>query len=140
MNDAPGARFAQAAAALAGTPYRLHGRDASTGVDCVGLVALALARSGRRAVAPEGYALRALTVAPLLRFAGRNGFVPLDPGEAAAAGDLLLFRPSPIQAHLAIDLGRNGMVHAHAGLGRVTVEPGRPAWPLAARWRLSNES
>jgi cell wall-associated NlpC family hydrolase len=132
--------FAQAAAALAGTPFRLRGRDAATGVDCVGLVALALRACGREPVVPEGYALRALTVAPLLAFAARNGFAPLDPGEAGAPGDLLLLRPSPIQAHVAIDLDPLGFVHAHAGLGRVTIEPGRPAWPLAARWRLSNES
>ena len=67
--------FAAAAESLHGAPFRLHGRDAEKGVDCVGLVALALERCGRAVVAPEGYTLRALSVAPLLGFAARNGFV-----------------------------------------------------------------
>lgn len=131
-----GAAFAAAAASLAGTPFRLRGRDIETGIDCVGLVALALQRCGRIPLTPEGYALRALSVAPLLSFAERNGFALVASDGSCRAGDLLLLRPSPIQAHLAISLGAEGFVHAHAGLGRVTVEAGRPPWPVAARWRL----
>jgi cell wall-associated NlpC family hydrolase len=140
MSSELGAALAQAAAALAGTPFRLHGRDAETGVDCVGLVALALARCGRSPVVPEGYAMRALSFAPLLRFARRNGFMPLEPADEARAGDLLLLHPAPTQAHLAIYVGAGGFVHAHAGLGRVTIESGPPRWPVAARWRWLNES
>ncbi|MCA1662649.1 MAG: NlpC/P60 family protein [Novosphingobium sp.] len=136
MSDRSGAALADAAVALAGTPFRLHGRDSETGVDCVGLVALALQSCGREPVVPEGYSLRALSVAPLLRFAAINGFVQAGRAPLAAPGDLLLLRPSPIQAHLAISLGAGGFVHAHASLGRVMVEAGRPPWPVAARWRL----
>ena len=128
--------FAVAAEALFGTPFRLHGRDPATGLDCVGLVATALERCGRKAVAPEGYTLRALSVAPLLGFAARNGFTAHDLLAPDRPGDLLLLRPSPIQAHLAIALDRNRYVHAHAGLGKVVIEDTLPG-EIVARWRLT---
>ena len=131
------AAFATAAAGLCGVPFRLHGRDLATGLDCVGLVVVALERCGRRAVAPEGYALRALSIAPLLGFAERNGFARCKPVAPAEAGDLILLRLSAIQMHLAIALDGERFVHAHAGLGRVVIErqplPGEPI----ARWRLT---
>ena len=132
--------FAAAAEELCGAPFRLHGRDPATGLDCVGLVAAALERCGHAVVAPEGYALRALSVAPLLGFAAQNGFVALDLRALAKPGDLLLLRPSPIQAHLAIVLEGDRFVHAHAGLGKVVIASsiGPGAWPgeTIARWRL----
>lgn len=128
--------FAAAAAGLSGVPFRLHGRDAASGVDCVGLVALALAQCGREVTAPEGYALRALDLRGLLGFAAANGFAAVaDP--VLAAGDLLLLRVAPIQAHLAVALAGERWVHAHAGLGRVTVEHGLAPYPIEARWRLA---
>ena len=129
--------FAAAAGALCGTPFRLHGRDAETGVDCVGLVVVAVERCGRTVVAPEGYTLRALTVAPLLGFAARNGFAAVDVAVVAEAGDLLLLRPSPIQAHLAIVLDGERFVHADAGLGKVVIGEGALPGEMIARWRLT---
>lgn len=134
MSTAAGAAFARAALALVGTPFRLHGRNPASGLDCVGLVASALATSGHEAVAPVGYRLRALSVAPLLDFAARNGFVVAN--EPARPGDLLLVHPCPLQAHLVI-LTASGFVHAHAGLGRVVHEPPPCPWPAAARWCLT---
>ena len=128
--------FAEAALALVGTPFRLHGRD-PRGVDCVGLVALALAAIGRKPDVPVGYRLRALSVAPLLEFAQRNGFGPAN--DPARPGDLVLVHPCPLQAHLVI-LTAGGFVHAHAGLGRVVHEPRHTSapwpWPATAQWRL----
>ena len=133
-----GAAFAGAALTLVGTPFRLHGRHPASGLDCVGLVGCSLAIAGREPVAPVGYRLRALSVAPLLDFAGRNGFVAAN--DPARPGDLLLVHPCPLQAHLVI-LTASGFVHAHAGLGRVVHEPRRMSvpwpWPVAARWRLT---
>lgn len=138
METAPGAAFFEAALALVGVPFRLHGRD-PRGVDCIGLVALALSGIGHQPAVPVGYRLRALSVDPLLAFAERNGFVPTAGPEAP--GDLLLVHPCPIQAHLIIASGQGGFVHAHAGLRRVVFEPRRPSvswpWPAAARWRLT---
>lgn len=128
-----GATFAEAALALVGVPFRLHGRDLR-GVDCVGLIALALTAIGRQPVVPVGYRLRALSVDPLLEFAGRNGFDSSSRPERP--GDLVLVHPCPIQAHLVISTA-SGFVHAHAGLGRVVQEPRQCPWPAAARWHLT---
>ena len=128
--------FAAAAAALCGVAFRLHGRDSATGLDCVGLVVVALDRCGRKADAPEGYTLRALSIAPLLGFAARNGFAALDPHALGEAGDLYLLRLSAIQAHLAIILDRGRFVHAHAGLGKVVIGHGALPGDTIARWRL----
>ncbi|MDP3676242.1 MAG: NlpC/P60 family protein [Novosphingobium sp.] len=137
MSTNPRAAFAAAAAGLCGAPFRLHGRDAAIGLDCVGLVAVALDRCGRAVVAPEGYALRALSVAPLLGFAERNGFARCDTLAPSETGDLILLRLSAIQAHLAIVIVGGRFVHAHAGLGRVVIErPPLPGVPIA-RWRLT---
>ena len=137
MSDGPGARFAIAAAAFEGVPFRLHGRTRD-GTDCVGLVAMALAAMGRETDLPIGYRLRALSLDPLLEFAGRNGFtVATGP---ARPGDLHLVRPGPLQAHLVIVSITGGFFHAHAGLGRVVHEQRPCPWPTAVRWRLSESA
>jgi cell wall-associated NlpC family hydrolase len=53
-----GERVAAAALALVGTPFRLHGRDPLTGLDCVGLAACALTMAGLTTQPPRRYALR----------------------------------------------------------------------------------
>lgn len=126
--------FAAAARALVGTRFRLLGRLPETGLDCVGLVACALAAAGRDVRAPTGYALRNTTIEPWLRLAGANGFGAVSSDEAR--GDLLLARPGPGQHHLIVALGGGEFVHAHAGLGRVVVQPEPLAWPVLRRWRL----
>lgn len=128
-------RFASAAAGLAGTPFRLHGRDARTGLDCVGLVGAALTAAGRRAICPVGYRLRALDVGEMLHFAARNGFRQVVDG-SMEGGDLILVRPAPVQFHLVIANRTSGFVHAHAGLGRVTIMPAPMPWPIVDHWRL----
>ena len=136
MSSIPGKALADAAAALCGTPFRLHGRHPATGLDCVGLVAAALTRCGRAVEVPEGYSLRALSIAPLLGFAARNGFHEADLLASHAAGDLLLLRLSAIQAHLVIALDWDRFVHAHAGLGKVAICPSDLPGETIARWRL----
>lgn len=130
-----GDALAAAAEALAGTRFRLHGRDPATGLDCIGLLAAALAAIGRSAPLPTGYALRARSLPPLRDLAAACGFA-----ETAARiepGDVMLLRVGPCQHHLAIALDGGRFVHAHAGLRRVVVMPGPPPWPAVRRWRLS---
>jgi cell wall-associated NlpC family hydrolase len=125
------ARVALAAEALIGVPFRLYGRDPATGLDCVGLVALALG-----ADAPRDYRLRnrdissALALAPFAGLADADG--PVEPG------DVLLARSGPAQHHLLIADTRGGFVHAHAGLRRVVATPGPLPWPVERRWRLKD--
>jgi len=51
-------RLARAAESLVGTPFRLHGRDPRAGLDCIGLFAAAMQRTGTPVTVPTGYTLR----------------------------------------------------------------------------------
>jgi cell wall-associated NlpC family hydrolase len=134
VSDA-GPAFASAAEKLAGARFRLHGRDPATGLDCVGLVAAALAASGRKVPAPSDYRLRNTSIDAALAFAPQMGFVscdgPIEPG------DLVLVQTGPLQHHVLIALEHERFVHAHAGLRRVTVTPGPLTWPIERHWRLA---
>ena len=125
-----GDAVAAAALAMVGARFRLHGREPETGVDCIGLVAHALAASGWAGKVPTGYALRGgvpATVAALLD-------ASLTRGDGQRPGDILLAAPGASQLHLAIRTVR-GLVHADASLRRVVERPGPAPWPLIGVWR-----
>ncbi|MEG3084335.1 peptidoglycan endopeptidase [Sphingomonas sp. PB2P12] len=117
---------AEAALRAVGTRFRLHGRDAD-GLDCVGLVALALRAGGHRGEVPTGYALRGGDVAMLDRLLVRV--------TEAQPGDVLAMAVGPGQFHLGIRTAA-GFVHADAGLRRVVARPGEPPWPILGVWRM----
>ena len=119
------AQVVAAARALVAVPFRLHGRDRD-GLDCVGLAALALGRTG-----PGAYGLRSGDFARAQDWLAAAGLRPV---AAGGAGDLALVRPGPLQLHLMIGTGA-GFVHAHAGLGRVVETPGLSPWPVLGWWR-----
>jgi hypothetical protein len=130
--------LADAAAALVGTPFRLHGRDPATGLDCIGVLVAALSRIGRPPSLPNGYALRSRTVPDFAAIAARLGMVRAE--TATEPGDVILARTSPCQVHLLIAARGTGFVHAHAGLRRVVLSPGLLAWPELYRCRLAGSS
>lgn len=130
-----GEALAQAAAALVGCPFRLHGRDPTSGLDCVGLVAAALTATGPPPVAPGGYGLRNLGVDPWLPFAAQAGLEAVS--DEVRAGDVLLIALGFAQHHLVIAADAESCVHAHAGLGRVVRQPWDPAWQVSAHWRIA---
>lgn len=134
MSASPEA-LAAAALEFIGCPFRLHGRDPATGLDCVGLIAAALAAVGVRPVAPGGYALRNLDIAQWLPLAQRSGLVPTS--GPVRTGDVMLIALPTCQHHLVIAVGPASVVHAHAGLRRVVRQPLDPAWQIAARWHVS---
>ena len=134
---ANGAAVAAAAEALVGTPFRLHGRDPATGLDCVGLVAAAFASIGCRPSVPRGYGLRNAGISPWLDLAAVAGLTEVKDG--GRPGDVVLVRPGPGQHHLLIALDRNRFAHAHAGLRRVVVQPGPLPWCVERRWRLEED-
>ncbi|MCC7393830.1 MAG: C40 family peptidase [Sphingomonadaceae bacterium] len=136
MTGASGAALMAAARALIGTPFRLHGRDAAHGLDCVGLVRAALCAAGHMLPPDDArYPLRgwraeqaesALNAAGLGRVIG-----------AAAAGDILLGAAQNGQLHLMIQ-SDSGYIHAHLGLGRVVEQPGDAPMPILSCWRIQN--
>lgn len=130
----PGARLAEAAATMVGCPFRLHGRDPETGLDCVGLVFAALAAIGTSPVAPRGYGLRNMTADHWLPFAARSGLVGA-PGPVRV-GEVLLIALGHCQHHLVIAAEGAAVIHAHAGLRRVVRQPFEPAWRVGAKWRV----
>ncbi|MBW8785193.1 MAG: hypothetical protein JF593_11265 [Novosphingobium sp.] len=129
-----GAELADAAERLVGCPFRLHGRDPATGLDCLGVLAAALASGGRVAPLPTRYTLRRKADPLPTGIAESLGLVPTS--GAAARGDVLLFDVGPCQLHLAVAAGDARLVHAHAGLRRVVVGPLPPEWRRVAHWRL----
>lgn len=134
MSD-PGKALARAALGMVGCPFRLHGRDPVSGLDCVGLVAAALAATGATPMAPTGYGLRNLGVDPWLPLAASSGLVPAS--GPVRAGDILLITLGFAQHHLAIAIDASCVVHAHAGLRRVVEQPRDPAWHISAQWRIA---
>jgi cell wall-associated NlpC family hydrolase len=132
---AAGEAFAAAAEDLVGVPFGLYGRDRDRRLDCVGLVAAALAAIGREVRPPAGYRLRQLDPGPFLDAAEMAG---LERAEGRVLpGDVLLARPGPAQHHLLVASRTGGFVHAHAGLGRVVHAPAPLQWPVVRRWRLT---
>ncbi|HWK40576.1 MAG TPA: hypothetical protein VNR60_01475 [Croceibacterium sp.] len=131
-----GAALARAAEGHLGTPFRLHGHDPLTGLDCVGLVAVALAEIGRPVVPPQRYGLRHRAAEHLLPLAAAAGLAEVT--SPAEAGDVLLLQAGPAQLHLAVAACGGGIVHAHAGLRRVVITPFPLAWPVIRHWRLSD--
>lgn len=130
-----GPALARAAEGLAGTPFRLHGRDPRTGLDCIGLIDCALAAIGRKALFPNGYALRTGQWPDLDRIAAGRGFAQAS-GQVLP-GDVLLLKPSACQMHFAIAGLRDGTwIEAHAGLRRVVVTAISDRFPIVRRWRL----
>ncbi len=130
-----GAALAKAAEALAGTPFRLHGRDPDTGLDCVGLCLAALAAIGRPVHIPVCYGLRNRDIGHLLGFADEARLA-----EAAGPirpGDIVLTMPGATQFHLAIAAGPQRFIQAHAGLRRVVVTPGPLVAPMLRHWRIT---
>jgi cell wall-associated NlpC family hydrolase len=111
---------------LIGVPFRLHGRDPATGLDCIGVVAFAVGG----VVVPTGYRMRQGT--PEAIVAGLDA--ALVRVAVAQAGDVLLFEAGPAQFHLGVMTGR-GFVHACALLRRVVETPGIPVWSMIGAWR-----
>lgn len=134
-NVDPGTDLATAAEALVGVPFRLHGRTEAVGLDCVGVVERALARTGRRPRLPNGYALRQRKVPALDAIFEGAGLQRVQ--EPVLRGDVLMLRPSPCQLHLAIATCPAAMIHAHAGLRKVVSGPRPAQWPCIGHWRLT---
>lgn len=123
-----GERVLAAAQALVGVPFRMQGRDPALGLDCVGLVGVALLRAGAAVTVPRDYAASRGRMVP--------GAVPagLAACDGTAAGDVLLCRVAATQLHLAVR-APDGIIHADALARRVVARPGAVPWPIEGAWR-----
>jgi len=130
----PGHRLAEAAQALVGSRFRLHGRDPATGLDCVGVLAAALKAIGREAPLPAAYQLRARTIPGLAGIARECGLAAVK--GTAQPGDVQLARIGACQFHVVIAARDGRFIHAHAGLGRVVIAPPGEDWRVTDHWRL----
>ncbi len=125
--------LAEAAEALVGCPFRLHGRDPETGLDCVGVVVAAMASIGRNAPFPTGYALKRRSMGGLDIIALALGF-----GEASGPvrrDDVVMYRVGACQLHFGVAADERRLVHAHAGLRRVICAEVPADWQLSGHWR-----
>ncbi|ROT96652.1 hypothetical protein EB810_01475 [Altererythrobacter sp. FM1] len=134
MTGHRGAHVAEAAEQLVGAPFRLHGRDPASGLDCVGVVGAALSAAGVWAELPGGYALRNTPSGDYRAWAARAELIPAN--GPVKPGDILLVRPGPAQLHLLVAVSGGRLVHAHIGLRRVVATPGPLQWSVVAHWRL----
>lgn len=112
-----GIALARSAESLIGAPFRLHGRDPRTGIDCIGLFTAALERIGRSHTLPSGYTLRLRGIEAWLPEPASCGCEPAS--DPVRPGDVVLSHLIPAQFHLAIAATDGGWIHAHAGIGRV---------------------
>lgn len=129
--------LARGAQALLGVPFRLHGRDPSVGLDCVGVVEVALAAAGHQVRLPCDYALKMRSIDRFADAAEKTGLFRAQ--GCLMAGDVLLIHVGPGQYHLGV-IGLDGaLVHAHAGLRRVVSTP-PPHGEILARWRLCGDT
>lgn len=121
-----------AARRAVGTPFRPQGRVVGLGLDCVGLALIAAAAARVRLPEPPCYGLagdhRELLPAALAAAGCR-------PVRSPRPGDLLVMAPARGQRHLAVVSDR-GVIHAHAGLGRVVEGPVDSEWAVVGAWRL----
>jgi hypothetical protein len=127
--------LADKAVSLCGADFRLHGREAATGLDCIGLTNLCLLAAGLECDVPTGYSIRGGAVQSIIETMKLSGFVEIPDREAPRDGDVFLVRPSSIQLHFMI-CTEGGFVHAHAGLRKVVFSPGRCPWPILHIFRI----
>lgn len=127
-------RLAAVAAARAGvgTRFRPQGRIIGLGLDCVGVALLAAAGAGIKVDHLPAYALSG-DHAAMLRDALRA--IGCRRVRQARPGDVIEYALTPGHRHLAVQAGA-GIIHAHAGLGRVVEGPAPAEWPVVACWAL----
>ena len=115
---------------LLGVPFRLHGRDPETGLDCVGWSPTRCAGRAARGSLATNCAIATSLAGPLWQTRGPS------PRPALAPGDLV-YRPTG-RPSTTLSVGHNGFIQAHAGLDRVVIRPPLP-WPIERQWRLARK-
>lgn len=121
-----------AAEALVGARFRLQGREAATGLDCVGVIMAAHAAAGVRLTVLDDYALRGFGLQRAEAALACAGFDRVK--SMIVPGEVGLFALPARQLHLAL-LAPGRLIHADAGLRRVVIAPAARLPEAASRWR-----
>jgi len=98
-----------------GTPFHHQGRKPGTGIDCIGLIVIALRAAGLRVHDRTDYGRRP-DGKSLVAALTSHGAVPVTNIEA---GDVLLFRYDNQPQHAALATGPDSMIHSFALAGKV---------------------
>lgn len=130
--------IASRALSAIGTAFRLHGRSLKQGLDCVGLVAHAIAPLIKNQNIPQNYRLRFDDSAAVDVFFAATDFVKMKQNIGYVTGDIILVQPAPQQLHFIINLG-DSYVHAHSGLRRIVAAKHPILSPVIAVWRYKGE-
>lgn len=104
-----------AARGCLGTPFHHQGRMPGVGLDCIGLVVVALQAAGFVVRDRLDYAPRP-DGGSLVRALEDHGAARV---EEIEAGDVLLFRYDHQPQHVALAIGEGRLIHAFAPAGRV---------------------
>jgi murein DD-endopeptidase / murein LD-carboxypeptidase len=127
-------RCAAIAAARAGlgTPFRPQGRIPGLGLDCIGVALLAADGAGVAVERLPAYALSGDHGRLLAETMAALGCRKV---RRALPGDIVEYRLAPRHRHLAV-MTATGIIHAHAGLGKMVEGPVPGDWAIAAIWAL----
>ena len=82
--------MAEEAILLCGCDFRLHGRDWSTGLDCIGLTGLCLSAAGDECTIPSGYSIRSGDIDSIGLIMEQAGFEKISHDDHPGEGDVLL--------------------------------------------------
>ena len=104
-----------AARACLGTPFHHQGRAPAVGLDCIGLIVVALRAAGMEVRDRTDYGRRP-DGQSLVAALEQHGAARVD---EICAGDVLLFRYDRQPQHVALATGAQTMIHAFAPAGNV---------------------
>jgi hypothetical protein len=136
MNDIR-RKIADGALRTIGAKFRLHGRDPSTGLDCVGVVDHSLKAAGLQPDVPSAYTFRNRSSKPFEKHFEASGLLPAS--GPIEAGDVILALAGPAQFHLLVATEAAQFVHAHAGLRRIVAMRGHLPWTILQNWRCTSQ-
>ncbi|MDE1901659.1 MAG: C40 family peptidase [Alphaproteobacteria bacterium] len=108
-------RMTAAARACLNTPFHHQGRAPGAGLDCIGLVVIALRAAGKDVQDRNDYGRRpdGFSLVEALHAHGAEAV------GAIMAGDILLFRYDGQPQHVALATSADTMIHAFAPAGKV---------------------
>ena len=115
MNTQRLARMIASARACLGTPFAHQGRLPMVGLDCIGLVVVALTAAGCAVKDETSYAPRPDGIS-LIRAIEEHGGVCVSDIQA---GDILVFRYDQQPQHVALALSGTRLIHSFAPAGKV---------------------